>query len=116
MQCRICREPAGWLRRTCRLCACLLGTWQERRGAGMGELLECFLATGATPEKVEAFLAHPCGPGGVTVRDQIAADMTNQLLEAMGRPASQHGDTVRRLREKGAWRAYDRRPQDVSKL
>jgi hypothetical protein len=54
--------------------------------------------------------ADPSGHG--SVRDQIAADMTNQLLEALGQRARQSAAAVKRVRERGGWTALDRRPRD----
>ena len=46
------------------------------------------------------------------VRDQIAADMTNQLLAAFGQRRRQTPEEVRRIRERGAWVALDRPPRE----
>lgn len=78
-------------------------------GADLGTILELFIATGAPREKVERFLdADPDGTG--SVRDQIAADMSNQLLEALGQHGRQTALGVKRLRERGEWTQLGRRP------
>jgi hypothetical protein len=80
-------------------------------GADMGTLMDLFIASGASRDKVEKFLnADPHGHG--TVRDQIAKDMTNQLLEALGQRGRQTVAQVKRVRERGGWMGLDRRPRE----
>ena len=50
--------------------------------------------------------------GGGTIRDHIAAEMANQLLGALGQKSSQDPQKTKKLRELGAWRDYDRWPED----
>lgn len=77
----------------------------------MATLLELLAATGVPRQTIERFLdADPRGRG--SVRDQLAADMTNQLLEALGQRARQSVTDVRRIRQQGAWTALDRRPRE----
>ena len=79
----------------------------------MRGLLDALHATGASPEQIERFLnAEPRGGGG-TIRDLMAAEMSNQLLGALGQPPTQSGASAKRLRERGAWRSYDQRPSDT---
>ena len=111
MRCRHCDEPAGWWSRCCGDCRRLTEVLAANRGADMGTMMELFIATGAARHKVERFLETDVGGGGA-VRDQIAADMTNQLLEAFGQRRRQTPDEVRRLRERGAWQALDRPPRE----
>jgi hypothetical protein len=74
-------------------------------------MMDAFIASGAAQAQIEKFLeADPEGTG--SIRDQIAADMTNQLLGALGQRNRQTPQTVRRLRERGAWRTFDRRPPE----
>jgi len=109
MRCRICRQPAGWLRRACSPCSTLYGIVRTHRGAGLSHILDLLIETGISNERIEAFLAsEPEGRG--TIRDQIVADMTNQLMEALGQRGGQTAADVKRLREQGAWSAYDQRP------
>src|SRR5262249_49330452 len=111
MRCRYCEEPAGWWRRCCAACRRLEEVFTTHRGADMGTLMDVFLATGAPGEKVEKFLnADPQGSG--TIRDQIAADMTNELLEALGQTGRQTAGDVKRIRERGGWVSLDRRPRE----
>jgi hypothetical protein len=81
------------------------------RGADIGTLMDLFIATGVPRDKVEKFLDVERAGGG-TVRDQIAADMTNQLLQAFGQRSRQTAGGVRRIRERGNWVGLDRRPRD----
>ena len=111
MRCRSCSEPAGFWRRWCADCRNLLATWRAHRFEGMRSLLEALGATGAASHKIERFLESEPVPGGGTVRDQIAADMANQLLDALGQRSEQTGAGVQRLRERGSWRVLDRRPE-----
>jgi len=109
MRCRACRERRRWFRRLCDECAQLLAVFNAHRGADMGAMLDAFMAVGARREAVERFLAaDPDGHG--TIRDRIAADMTNDLLAAFGQTARQSVGEVKRLRERGLWGAFDRRP------
>ncbi len=111
MRCRYCLEPAGWWRRRCRACRRLLQVFRAARGTDLATLLELWLATGATREKIERFLdADPQGEG--SVRDQIAADRTNELLAALGQRGRQSVADVKRARERGTWTTLDRRPRE----
>jgi len=63
-------------------------------------MLDLLVATGAPQRTIKRFLdADPNGHG--SVRDQIAADMTNQLLEAFGQRTRQSVADVKRIRERG---------------
>ena len=77
----------------------------------MATMMGLFLATGAPRRKVERFLESDVGGAGA-VRDVIAEDMTNQLLEAFGQRRRQTPAEVRRIRERGAWETLDRPPQE----
>ena len=77
----------------------------------MRQLLAAFAASGIPAAKVERFLAAEPERGRGTIRDLIAADMSNQLLDALGQPAAQTGADVKRLRERGTWRTYHRPPE-----
>jgi hypothetical protein len=75
----------------------------------MKRILEELQATGVQQAKIERFLHSEPRKGQGTIRDQIAAQMTNQLLDALGQPGEQTGSDAKRLRERGAWRTYDQR-------
>jgi hypothetical protein len=112
VRCRMCQEPAGWLRRRCETCAQLSGVVAASRGLGLSQTLDLMIATGAPPPRIEAFLAYePVGAG--TIRDQIVADMTNQLAHALGQTRVQTAADVKRLRERGAWQGLDKRPEQL---
>ena len=77
----------------------------------MQTLMELFIGTGAPRDKLERFLdGDPAGAG--SVRDQIAADMTNQLLEALGRRDRQTRNDVKRIRARGNWNSLHQRPRE----
>jgi hypothetical protein len=78
----------------------------------MPRLLRSFAETGIGSHKIERFLDFEQHRGYGTVRDQMAADMSNQLLGALGRGQRQSREEVRRLRGRGAWRTYDRPPEE----
>jgi hypothetical protein len=80
----------------------------------MRALLRDLDASGVAAEKIERFLDSELEAGGATVRDQIAADMANQLLAALGRQPSQTAAGTKVLRERGDWRNLDRRPEEDS--
>jgi hypothetical protein len=111
MRCRICRQPARWWRRRCEDCARLVAVFAAYRGADMGTMMEQFIASGAPREKVESFLLADLDGAG-TVRDRIAADMTNDLLRALGQRGRQTAGEVGRIRSRGRWLALDRRPPE----
>jgi hypothetical protein len=78
----------------------------------MRRLLVAFEATGIERAAVERFLeAEPSKDGG-SIRDQIAADMSNQLLQAFGQRPEQSRGEVKKLRERGQWRSYDQPPPE----
>lgn len=79
--------------------------------AGMRGILEALDATGVDPGKLQRFLEAEPTPGKGTVRDLIAADMTNQLLGALGQKGKQTGEGVRSLRVRGGWKTLDRPPE-----
>lgn len=111
MRCRSCEEPAGWWHRRCGDCRRLADVFAVHRGADMAAMMDLFIASGAPRDKVEKFLdADPHGAG--SVRDQIAADMTNQLLGALGQRGRQTAADVKRIRERGNWMALGRRPRE----
>ena len=110
MRCRVCREPAGWWRRSCTGCRQLIAVYAAHPDADMSTLMELFIATGAAPAQVERFLDADLDGSGA-VRDHIAASMTNQLMAALGQTARQSAADVRRIRDRGNWVTLDRRPE-----
>jgi len=78
----------------------------------MRRFLAALQATGASPREIERFLSVEPVRGGGTIRDLMAAEMSNQLLTALGQHPTQSGTDAKRLRERGTWRGYDRRPTD----
>ncbi len=77
----------------------------------MRRLLDAFSATGVANEKIGRFLVADLGGNDGNITDQIAADMANQLSDALGLRGIQSGADVKRLRQRGAWRHYDQRPE-----
>ena len=75
----------------------------------MRQLLAALRATGASSEKIERFLAAEPRRGAGTIRDLMAAEMSNQLLAAIGQRPTQSGADAKRLRERGTWRGYDQK-------
>ncbi len=74
-------------------------------------MMQLLVDTGIATEKIERFLeADPNGSG--SIRDQIAADMTNDLMQALGNDTRQTAADVKRLRERGNWSSLDRRPTE----
>jgi hypothetical protein len=89
----------------------LNAVFTAHRGTDIGTLMDLFIATGVSRDKVEKFLGAD-GTAGGSVRDQIAADMANQLLQALGQRARQTAGSVRRIRERGNWVGLDQRPRE----
>jgi len=112
MKCRYCQERAGWFTRVCQDCRRLLAIYEAHKGQiGLLQFLDLFIATGLPREKIEAFLAaDPRGEG--SVKDRILADMSTELLGAMGMNAQQSAQDVKRLREKGSWQGLGERPKE----
>lgn len=78
----------------------------------MRQLLGALRDTGANAQQIERFLDAEPHRGSGTIRDLMAAEMSNQLLDALGQRPTQSGAGAKRLRERGTWRGYDRRPSD----
>jgi hypothetical protein len=112
MKCRLCRQRAPWLRRTCPDCRLLWEAWQSHRFDGLPQILRQFQGAGVSREAIDRFLDAALPGGRGSIRDQIAADMSNELLVALGQTGGQSDVDVKRLRERGAWRDYDRRPEE----
>lgn len=111
MRCNLCTEPAGWLRRSCKDCARLVEVFNTNRGADMASMMDLLIGTGVGREKIERFLDSDF-EGGASVRDHIAADMTNQLLAAFGQSARKTPAEVQRIRKRGSWVHLDRPPEE----
>lgn len=77
----------------------------------MGTMMELFISSGVPREKVERFLLADLDGAGA-VRDRIAADMTNDLLGALGQRGRQTAGEVERIRRRGRWQVLDRRPPE----
>jgi hypothetical protein len=90
----------------------LLAIYEAHKGQiGLLQFLDLFIETGLPREKIEAFLAaDPHGEG--SVKDRILADMSTELLGAMGVSAPQSAQDVKRLRERGTWRGLGERPKE----
>jgi len=111
MICRYCRDQAGWWRRRCKVCRRLLAVFEEHRGLDFRTMMQLFVDTGVPTDKIERFLeADPRGDG--SIRDHIAADMTNDLMRALGNDTRQTAAGVKELRERGNWVNLDRRPTE----
>jgi len=112
MKCSYCQEQAGWFTRVCQDCRRLLAIYEAHKGQiGLLQFLDLFIETGLSREKIEAFLAaDPRGEG--RIKDRILADMSTELLGAMGVNAQQSAQDVKRLRERGTWRGLGERPKE----
>lgn len=112
MKCGYCQERAGWFSRVCADCQRLLRIYETHRGEiGFLQFLDLCIETGLPREKIEAFLAaDPRGEG--SVKDRILADMSTELLGALGVRSQQSARDVKRLREKGTWHTMGERPKE----
>jgi hypothetical protein len=114
VRCRVCGEPAGWWRRWCEDCRKLWDRWSEFRNLGMFQVLGVLRSSGVSEEKLVRFLRYEPRSGSGSVQDQMAADLSNDLLAAFGNRARSI-DEVRELRRRGVWRGYDQCPEDPLK-
>jgi hypothetical protein len=111
MKCRYCGQAAGWWRRRCPPCRCLLAVFEQHRGLDFRGMMQLLVDTGVDADAIERFLeADPDGAG--SIRDQITADMTNDLMRALGNDTRQTAADVKRIRERGNWVNLDRRPTE----
>ncbi|MGN6733696.1 MAG: hypothetical protein ACTHMB_17275, partial [Candidatus Binatia bacterium] len=83
----------------CADCKKLLARVQELRGkVGFGQFLDGLEQTGVPRDKILRFLAaDPDGKG--SVRDQVTAEMTSELMKVMGISGRQSADEVKRIRD-----------------
>ena len=112
MKCAYCRERAGWFKRICKDCQRLHEMYTQQRGQlSLLQFLDICIETGLPREKIEAFMnADPHGNG--SVKDQITADMSSELLGAMGIRVQQTAQDVKHLRNKGVWQRMDKKPEE----
>lgn len=98
-QCVYCGESAGLFGRICGECKKLLARVDELRGnVGFGQFLDGLAETGIDKEKIVKFLdADPDGKG--SVRDQVTAEMTSELMKVMGIAGRQTAPEVKRIRK-----------------
>jgi hypothetical protein len=96
--CCYCGEHVGLFGKSCAECKKLLARVSELRGkVGFGQFLDGLAATGVAKEKILRFLdADPNGIG--SVRDQVTAEMTTELMKVMGISGSQTAPEVKRIR------------------
>ncbi|HVM98219.1 MAG TPA: hypothetical protein VMT89_17625 [Candidatus Acidoferrales bacterium] len=86
-------------------------TVERHPGGDFAVIMAALAQTSASADHIEAFLAaDPRGEG--SLRDRIAADMTNDLLGAFGRTARQSPAEVKRIRERGNWTTMGQRPRE----
>ncbi|MBI3796868.1 MAG: hypothetical protein HY268_07860 [Deltaproteobacteria bacterium] len=112
MKCSYCQERAGWFTRVCQDCRRLLAIYEAHQGQiGLLQFLDLFIETGLPREKIEAFLAADPRSEG-SVKDRILADISTELLGAMGVNAQQSAQDVKRLRQKGTWQGLGERPKE----
>jgi hypothetical protein len=112
MTCCYCQGRTRWFARVCADCKRLLALYETHKGqTGLLQFLDVFGETGLPREKILTFLtADPRGEG--SIKDRIVADMSTELLGAMGVRAQQNAQDVKRLREKGTWQSLSKRPEE----
>ncbi len=97
--CVYCGVRSGLFAKVCGDCKKLLAKVDELRGnVGYGEFLDGLAATGVPKEKIILFLkADPEGKG--SVRDQVTAEMTSELMQVMGLKGKQSAENVKDIRQ-----------------
>ena len=84
---------------------------RQRGQLSLLQFLDLCIETGLPREQIEAFMnADPHGNG--SVKDQITADMSTELLGAMGIRVQQTAQDVKHLRNKGVWQRMDKKPEE----
>jgi len=98
-RCLYCADRAGLWSGVCKDCKSLLARVEELRGkVGYGAFLDALAETGASKEKIMAFLAaDPYGKG--SIQDQVTAEMASELMKVMGLRGSQSPEEVKKIRE-----------------
>ena len=96
--CVYCGERAGLFGKICGECKRLAARVDALRGkVGFGQFLDGLADTGIAKEKIIKFLdADPDGQG--SVRDQVTAEMTSELMKVMGIAGRQTVPEVKRIR------------------
>jgi len=96
--CVYCGARAGLFGKICGDCKRLAARVDELRGkVGFGQFLDGLADTGIAKEKILKFLdADPDGKG--SVRDQVTAEMTSELMKVMGIAGHQTAPEVKRIR------------------
>ena len=112
MKCAYCQERAGWFKRICADCQRLYELYAQQRGQiDLLQFLDICIETGLPREKIETFMkADPHGSG--SIKDQITAAMSTELLGAMGIRVQQTAQDIKRLRERGGWQRMDEKPEE----
>ena len=97
-QCVYCGDRARLFGRVCADCKKLLACVDELRGkVSFGQFLDGLERTGVAKEKLVKFLhADPDGKG--SIQDQVAAEMTTELMNVMGISGRQTAQEVKRIR------------------
>ncbi|HEY7715605.1 MAG TPA: hypothetical protein VIE90_13930 [Candidatus Binatia bacterium] len=98
-KCVYCSGRAGIFGQVCGDCKRLLDRVQELRGkVSYGQFLDGLEQTGIDKEKILRFLtADPDGRG--SIRDQVTAEMTSELMQVMGISGRQTAQEVKRIRD-----------------
>jgi hypothetical protein len=98
-RCVYCGERSGLWAKICGDCKKLLARVEELRGrAGYGEFLDGLEQTGVAKEKILVFLnADPEGKG--SIRDQVTAEMSSELMKVMGLKGTQSAENVKEIRK-----------------
>jgi len=98
MRCIYCRDRAGFIRKTCRVCARVLAIVERDAGMlGWTELVDRFALEGLSREQVNRVLDAEIGEAP-TLRDQLTSRMANVLMRGLGMPGRQSPEDVRRVR------------------
>lgn len=99
MKCIFCHERAGFLKRICPQCLQMGQAVQGLRAHfSYSELLDALMGTGASEQKIQKFLeADPYHEG--SLRNQITARMTNEVMQGLGQPSDMDAKKVGQVRD-----------------
>lgn len=99
MKCVYCQGKAGLFKRICADCRRLADVFKSLPASyGFRELLDRWMATGVSNEKIDRFLNADVDGGG-SIQDHLTARMTNEVMGALGQPSHMKAQDVKKVKQ-----------------